>query len=145
MTISQQYADDIVMLTTSQHMKTVIKEDIPPKLKHRNLHVNESKTEEYTIERNGDTEWMSCKYVGSHPDTETDFKRRKKLAMGAYQQNKRILESDKISLDIRIRLFNAYVMSIFMYNSELCCVPKKFEERIDIFQRRLLRKILKIR
>ncbi len=145
LTISQQYADDIGWLTTSQHMKTVIKEDIPPQLKHRNLHVNESKTEEYTIERNGDTEWMSCKYVGSHPDTETDFKRRKKLAMGAYQQNKRILESDKISLNIRIRLFNAYVTSIFMYNSELWGVPKKFEERIDIFQRRLLRKILKIR
>ncbi len=35
------------------------------------------------------------KYVGFHPDTETDFRRRKKLAMDAYQQNKRILESDK--------------------------------------------------
>ncbi len=32
-----------------------------------------------------------------------------------------------------------------MYNSELWGVPKKFEDRIDIFQRRLLRKILKIR
>ena len=41
-----QYADDITHVTTSRTHKEAIKNEIPPKLKRYNLHVNHDKTEE---------------------------------------------------------------------------------------------------
>ena len=48
--------------------------------------------------------------------------------------------TNKISLSTRIRAFNAYVTSIFLYNSELWTLTKNKENKIDTFQRNLLRK-----
>ncbi len=143
-TLDQQYADDIGWMSVAKYRTDFIKDDVPSKLKARNLMVNESKTEEFTIRRNGDESWKSCKYVGSHPDTEKDYTRRKGLAIGAYRQYKHILESSKVSLNIRMRLFNCYVTSVFMYNVEIWSLNKAFGDRIDIFHRYLLRKVLKI-
>ena len=64
--------------------------------------------------------------------------------MMSYNKYKNILESNKISLKVRIRLFNVYIASIFLYNSELWTLTKKLNNAIDIFQRALLKKILKI-
>ncbi len=144
-TLSQQYADDIGWISTAKCRTDSIKKLVPPKLKERNLNVNEGKTEEYTISRTGNEEWKKCKYVGSHPDTETDFMRRKKLSVAAYQQHRKILESSRISLKIRMRLFNAYITSVFMYNVEIWSLNKTLENRIDRFHRNHLRKLLKIR
>ena len=44
----------------------------------------------------------------------------------------------------RLRLFNAYVSSVFLYNSEVWTLDKK-EKEIDIFQRKLLKMVLNIR
>ncbi len=43
-----------------------------------------------------------------------------------------------------MRLFNCYVTSVFMYNVEIWSLNKAFGDRIDIFHRYLLRKVLKI-
>ena len=51
----------------------------------------------------------------------------------------------QISLKVRMRMFNAYIASIFLYNSELWTLNRKLENEIDIFQRSLLRKILNIK
>ncbi len=144
--LEQQFADDIGWLSVSKCRTDVIKEEVPTKLMRRNLNVNESKTEEYTISRNNkDDSWKRCKYVGSHPDTESDFKRRKQLASSSYQQHKAKLESKKISLEVRLRLFNAFVASIFFYNSELWSLNTKLGKRIDRYHRNLLRKMLRIK
>ncbi len=143
--LEQQYADDIGWLTVSKGRTDALKKEIPVKLKKRNLIVNESKTEEYTISRNSADDWKTCKYVGSLPDTESDFLRRKRLASASYQQHKTKLESSKISLDVRIRLFNAYISSIFLYNTEMWSLNITLEKRIDRYHRNLLRKILKIK
>ena len=121
-----------------------MKTEIPLKLKQRNLIISQDKTEEYCINKNDDS-WKSCKYLGSYLDTEKDITKRKQLSMMAYQKYKLKLESNKISLNVRARLFNVYVTSIFMYNSELWTLTKKLENEIDVFQRRLLKKMLKIK
>ncbi len=144
-TLSQQYADDIGWISVSTCETDILKKKIPEKLKLRNLNINQSKTEEYTISRKSDDSWKSCKYVGSHPDTTKDFQRRKGLALGSYQQHRRILESNRISLDVRIRVFNAYITSIFLYNSELWSLNATLIKKIDCFHRNLLRKILKVK
>ena len=44
-----------------------------------------------------------------------------------------------ISVDIKVRAFNCYVSSIFLYNSELWTLISTIESLIDSFHRRLLR------
>ena len=143
--IDQQYADDTGWASTSKHKTEVIKKSIPQTLKDKNLSVNETKTEEYTIKRNEDEAWKSCKYLDSMLDTRKDITRRKGFAMAAYNKMKHILENQHISTDIKMRIFNAYVSSIFLYNSELWTVTQALNHEIDVFQRILLRKIMKIK
>ena len=143
--IDQQYADDTGWASTSKHKTEVIKKSIPQTLKDKNLNVNETKTEEYTIKRNEDEAWKSCKYLDSMLDTRKDITRRKGFAMAAYNKMKHILENQHISTDIKMRIFNAYVSSIFLYNSELWTVTQALNHEIDVFQRILLRKIMKIK
>ena len=126
-------------------MNNIIKEKVPKKLKKRNLSVNDTKTEEYTVKRNGDDRWKKCKNMGSSLNTEEDVKRRKQLAMNAFLQHKPTLQSPKVSLKTRISIFNAYVTSVFMYNSELWGMTATLEKEIDVFHRKLLRQILKIK
>ena len=55
-----------------------------------------------------------------------------------------IFNNRKISKSIKIRVFQTYVTSVFLYNSELWTLTKKLGEDIDIFQRKQLRRILNI-
>ena len=56
---------------------------IPKVLKERNLFVNESKTEKYTVSRNSH-EWKDCKLVGSKLETINDIENRIKLVNYSY-------------------------------------------------------------
>ena len=118
---------------------------IATKLQERNLKVNNTKTEKYCIKRKGPEDWKKCKYLGSILDTENDIIRRKILASSAYNKLKHILESKRLSMNIKIRTFNSFVGSIFLYNSELWTLTKQQEQKIDSFQRTLLRRIKGIR
>ena len=64
--------------------------------------------------------------------------------MASFKNHQHKLTSKKLSLKTRLRFFNVFVTSIFMYNSELWVLTKKLENDIDIFHRKLLRRILKI-
>ena len=46
---------------------------------------------------------------------------------------------------LKLRAFKAYIESVFLYNSELWTLNKRLENVIDVFQRRLFRRILKIK
>ena len=88
-------------------------------------------------ELKGNEAWKECKILGGLFDTEKDInKRRKKLAIDAYKTPKKILNSEKNSIKIKIRTFNALVKSVFLYNSELWTLTKKLENIINTFQRR---------
>ena len=76
-TVDQQYADDISWASTSLTTLETIESIVPAELKARNLYVNESKTEKYSISRNSNDNWKSGKLVGSKLDTECDIKHRK--------------------------------------------------------------------
>ena len=84
----------------------------------------------------------NCKYFDSYLDTETDITRRKQLSMASFLLLKSRLTNKKISLRVRMRIFNAYVTNIFLYNSELWTLTKKLENMIDVFHRKLLRHII---
>ena len=87
--IDQQYADDTCWVAVNaKHSTEKIMERVPAQLNKKNFHVNKTKTEEYTIKRNGQTDWKRCKYLGSLLDTE-DIKRRKALAIVTYNKTEK--------------------------------------------------------
>ena len=141
--INLQYADDISWISNADHKIEDVKKRIPNQLESFNLHVNETKTEEHRIKRGGNDNWKKCKYLGTLLDTNSDISRRKCLAILALNKLK-IAFNSKLTIKNKIRIFNAYIESIFLYNAELWTLTKKLAEDINIFQRSLLRKILKI-
>ena len=64
--------------------------------------------------------------------------------LDAFKTLNKNVDSRKISNAVNIRTFNAYVASVFLYNSELWTITKKLENTVNTFQRRRLRKILGI-
>ena len=144
-TLDQQYADDVSWISTEDKTIKMIKDTVPNKLKEHNLNTNPTKDEEYKITRNGSEEWKQCKYLGSYIHTERDIKSRKCKAMAAYTHYKHILTDRKLDMKTRMRVFNAYVTSVFMYNTEIWTINKKTEHTIDVFQRNLYRMMLKIK
>ena len=141
--LEQQYADDISWITTSSKATEEIKQTIPQILTERNLIVNADKTEEYEISRTSDQEWKNCRYLGSLLGIKEDINRRKQLACAAFNKNKKVLCSNKITLSTRLRIFSALISSIFLYNSELWTLSKKDQTKIDTFQRNFLRQIIR--
>ena len=138
--INQEYADDISQITSNRETILQRKLNLPLHLKKWDLTINDTKTEEYDISRaNCDNAWKKCKLLGSLLDTECDIKRRKGLAVDAAKKFKYIFRNKKLTIKIKIRAFDTYVTSIFLYNSEIWTITDTCEKRIDSFHRRLLR------
>ena len=143
--LSPKYADDITWITNNRNNLESIKTEVTQSLNNRNLKVNAAKTEQYSISRaNQGNDWKKCKILGSLLDTEEDIKRRKILALGAIKNFKHVFQSSKIRQSVKIRVFNTYIRSIFLYNAEVWTLTKGLNECIDAFQRRLIRIVLNV-
>ena len=112
--LEMEYADDLTYVTTCGKMFTIKRNEIPPKLKPRSLNINLGKTEEFVVTRNGEITWRKCKLLGSLLGTEEDIKRRK----GAIRSKRDVFYSN-MDIVLKMRAFNVYIGSIFLYNSEL--------------------------
>ena len=89
--------------------------------------------------------WRQSKKLGSLLGDVEDISRRKQLAAIALQaMNKIWIQNYKtISLQIRIQLFEALVLSILLYNCSCWGLRKCDSENLNSFHRRLLRQICK--
>ena len=145
-THDQQYADDIGLVAVGKAGKNYLKtlnNKTPPVLRTRHLLVNGDKTEWHTIRKHGTEDWKTCKYLGSLLDTiEEDFKRRKSLAFNAFNKLRFFLTHKKSPTQNKIRRFEAFVATIFLYNSETWTMTIKLEKKIDVLQRTFLRSII---
>ena len=56
-----------------------------------------------------------------------------------------VYRSKEFSIVMKVRTFNAFSASVFLYNSELWTLTKTMEKQIDSFQRRMLRQAINIR
>eukprot|EP00794_Sanderia_malayensis_P019687 gene19687-biopygen13951 len=142
--INNTQTDDIGWGTTSKRSASDIEENVPKYLKKRKLNANPEKTEKYAVRKNGDESWKNTKYLGSHFDTKKDIKRRTGIAYGTFNDIKRWLTSPRASLSNKIRRFEAFLSTIFLYNSEIWTLTAKLENKIDVLQRVFLRKCLGI-
>jgi len=143
--LDQQYADDCSYASTHTDVIDQIEKSLPPALKDRNLFINESKTERFSIINKDDTDWKKCKIVGSYLGTEEDFKRRKTLTNYTFATIKPIFRDHHLTKKTKLRIFSALIESVFLYNSEVWTVTKPLERAIDVFQRQILRTIFNIR
>ena len=94
-----------------------MEDELPVTLAQRGLKINESKTEEYTI--NCDNRWRDCKLLGSLIDTENDIIRRKVLAINAANKLKDLFLNKDVTINVKTKLFKSYITPIFLYNSKL--------------------------
>ena len=125
-----------------------------------NLFVNNDKTE-YTrfyladkteLNLNGKSirklqqeDWRGNKSLGSVLCSVADIKRRCNLGNVAFTNfNKCWLQGPKIPLRVKIRLYDALVASVMLYNSDSWSAPAINIEQLDIIHRRHLRRILNI-
>ena len=111
--INQQYADDLSWIGNSSNRLAQVERQVEEKLSVRDLKINKTKTEKLSINKTGNDEWKKCKYLGTFLDTKKDFAHRKQLSMACYIKYKSILESKRLALYVRVRIFNAYIASIF--------------------------------
>ena len=142
--IDQQYTDIGWAANNIQNISS-LEANITARIQKYNLYINKGKTEQYCIKRNGEEHWRKCKYLGSLLSITEDIKRRKQLANAAYSNLKYILEDPRATLKIKIRTLDAFVRSIFLYNSELWTVTQDMEDQIDVLQINFLRRILGIK
>ena len=84
-TVRAKYADDITYASTSKEEKNLTKVTVPGQLHAYNLHVNEHKTEEYTVPDatpiRGKVSWRKCKLLVILLDTKEDIQRRKMITI----------------------------------------------------------------
>ena len=90
--IDQQYADDIGWAANNVQNISSLEANITAKIQKYNLHINNGKTEQYCLKRNGEEHWGKCKYLGSLLSKTEDIKRGKQLANAAYSKLKYILK-----------------------------------------------------
>ena len=128
-------------------------------LKDWNLEVNETKTEFSTVylakqsDRDANNQpivnnepWRSNKSLGSLLCSEKDIQRRRILAEVAFKKFEKVwLSGKKISLERKLRLYDAQVVSVLLYNSNSWSPKKATMDKIDTLHRRHLRSILNIK
>jgi hypothetical protein len=60
----------------------------------RNLIINESKTEEYVMQRGEDEDWKECRYLGIMLDTKSDINRQEEIANMSYRKLSKIFRDN---------------------------------------------------
>ena len=87
-------------------------------------------------------------YLGSVLDklggTETDIERRLALARIAFTRLQNIWRSARFSQKTTLRILNSNVLSVFLYGAELWIVTTTDLNKLDLFHRTCLRRVLKI-
>ena len=87
-------------------------------------------------------DWKKCKLLGSLLDASADITRRKMIALEHMKTFKNIFNSHKLKTVTKVRTFNTYVATIFLYNSETWTITQTLENQIDSCHRRLLREAI---
>ncbi|XP_057310663.1 uncharacterized protein LOC130648624 [Hydractinia symbiolongicarpus] len=146
------YADDYDHITDDINKKKKFNNIIKETLAKDNLLVNETKTEHTLLERkkkvNNETNepWRHVKKLGSKLGIHEDIANRKALSTAALQKISDVwIKKDKISTQLKIRIYQTVVKSILLYNCGTWGLNKNEEKNMNSFHRRQLRQVLNIK
>ena len=157
--IEWEYSDDVDFLDDDPQALLELLPTCREALGNWNLFVNESKTEFvhfYLAGKNDlnsdgsplvDNEaWRMCKSLGSLLCSTADIKRRINLAHAAFNTFSKLwLQGRKIPLERRLRVYDAQVVSVLLYNCSSWAAPQDVMEKLNTCHRKHLRSILNIK
>ena len=89
-------------------------------------------------------DWTDCKLLGSKLDTDKDIGRRKGMTIDSMRKFQSIYKSKNVSIESKIKTFNTFAASVFLYNSEIWTCTASINNKIDSFHRRMLRQAINI-
>ena len=106
--------------------------------------MNETKTEITTIEKKTD-DWKNVRKLGNLINENEDIKRRKILATSAFNKLSTVWQRNHIINEgKRIRLYEALILPIILYNCGTWGLTKKNLDSLDSFHRKQMRRVLGI-
>ena len=158
MPVEWEYSDDVDFVDDNLQSLQELLPTCREVLSEWNLHVNESKTEFVHFYLAGKDEldsdgsplvdneaWRMCKSLGSLLCSTTDIKHRINLAHAAFSTFSRLwLQGRRIPLDRRLRVYDAQVVSVLLYNCSSWAAPQNVMEKLNTCHRKHLRSILNI-
>ena len=152
-----QYSDDLDLLSEDKDVLEAILPVATRVFKEWNLNINESKTEfveVYIAEKHekmengkplrGNEEWCKSKLLGSLLESRDDVMRRIMLGDVAFQKFMKVWSQSQVPLQKKLKVYEAQVVSILMYNSSSWGMPNSYWDRLDASHRRHLRKIMNV-
>ena len=143
------YADDVDFVSYSREFLDTVEQTAPGSLNEWFLKVNPTKTEHTSVIRQPGREgedWRMTKKLGSLLGDGEDVARRKQLANVAFHQMTALwLRRHHISEELRLRLYNAFVVPVLLYNMGTWGLTKKQTDELDSFHRKQLRQVIGIR
>ena len=89
------------------------------------------------MQREGNDQWKKCKYLGTMLDTIKDIKRRKMVMNDVINKVNHMAKDRQLNTDNKVRVLDAYAVSVFLYYSETLTVTRSTSDSIDIFHRML--------
>ena len=156
MPIEWEYADDGDFADededTLREMLPICKEI----LEEWNLFVNEDKTEHVhfyiadkdEVDAKGEPvknrePWRNTISLGSRLCSKADISRRCILAYAAFEKYSKVwAEKSRISLPVKIKLYEAFVTPVLLYNCNSWAAPQNIINKVDVCQRKHLRRII---
>lgn len=157
--LESEYADDVEYLDENMDVVEKMMEVVPSILENWSLFVNESKTaytrvylaetkerDEHNNLLRGNEQWRETIVLGSKLCSERDIQHRLNKANIAFHTYKKIWLNGTVKIDEKrkIRLYDALITSVLLYNSSSWAVPDNILNKLDVQQRKHLKQILKI-
>ena len=142
------YADDADFRTEHIYLIDLLEAKAPAILKKWNLQMNLSKSEFTHVEKRSsrtDEHWRNVKKLGSLLGDTEDVLRRKNLARAALSRMWKLwINRNRLSESLRIRLYNAYIKPVLLYNCGTWGITDTVLKGLESFHRSQLRRILGI-
>ena len=139
------YADDTDFVCESAQLAEIIEDIAPQHLAAWNLQMNPDKTEITVINRNQQDSWKNTKKLGTLLGDTEDIAKRKQLAWIAFGKMYKVWKREQISFATKLRLYNAYIKPILLYNAGTWAISKLDEQNLDRFHRKQLKALANIR
>lgn len=151
------YADDVVISARSNEALTTALRELKDAAGSLGLEISEAKSKYMVTERNGRNTGKlqvddytfeavdSFTYLGavitSENKVETDIVNRIKAANRSYRALYPLLRSKNLSRKLKLTLYKTIIKPVLMYGSEAWVMTETTEKRLNVWERKVLRKI----
>ena len=144
------YADDVDFISLDKDFLDKILQAVGPVFLEYDLIVNVDKTENIAIghaDQGVDQHaWRNARKLGSLLGVEEDVNRRIQLAYGCFNKLLALWKHPQlVSVEVRLQSYKALVESVLLYNCGTWALTEALAEKLDCFQRKMLRIVLGIK